>query len=58
MRLGLPKEKEKQEYDVTSSEELTLYLHHSLDKVNPASWEIGLAKFLFFKRLILRNVSK
>ena len=56
MRLGLPEEKENQEYKTANSERVTMYLHDSLEEVQPASWEIDLVKFLFFKRLILRNL--
>jgi len=56
VRLGLPEEKDKQEYEVSAFDELTLYLHHSLEEVKPAAWKIELKTVLFFKRLVLRNV--
>jgi hypothetical protein len=56
VRLGLPEGKDKQEYEVSASKEITLYLHHSLEEVKPAAWEIDLKTVLFFKRLVLRNV--
>jgi len=56
VRLGLPEEKDKQEYEESTSDELTLYLHHSLEEVKPAAWEIELKTVLFFKRLVLRNM--
>lgn len=56
VRLGLPEEKENQEYKKASSEAVTMYLHTSVEEVKPASWEIDLIKFLFYKRLVLRNL--
>lgn len=56
VRLGFPENKENQEYTAVPSEEVTMYLHHSVEEVKPAYLEIGLAKFLFLKRLVLRNL--
>jgi len=56
VRLGVPEEKENLDYKKSASDELTVYLHNSIEEVQPASWEIDLVKFLFFKKLILRNV--
>lgn len=33
-----------------------MYIHHYVEDVKPTSWEIGLVKIPFLKRLVLRNL--